>query len=385
MTLVDSAQTIQYVEALLLKMNLNSKVLSVQQCEGGFINYVWRVHLSQTTQFIPSHPSVSTIIIKSSASHLKYQPNVYFSTTRSDFEAQALSYCAELRHTDDRQNKWKFITPVLLFSDEVNHIIIMEDVGECNTNLEEWVKSTSLLKDTNHQLNLTSSLGSEFGPFLAHIHFKSKNDLNRMKLNLDCIEFLKGFAFDPVESLAIEAGVNDHRLAPAVQEQYDTLFGAHVNNGHSHFGFIVGDLWPNSFLMSLHSSNLNSCAIIDWEFSGPGNILTDIGIFLFWIWMLSTHESDTVLSKLYQCLAKSFFASYSSHHTLSDGDLLVIKKHFGIMLFGESQPWIHRWCKESCNAKSTLCSCQVSMRLHATNLLVEENLEKNKPPINFFL
>jgi tRNA A-37 threonylcarbamoyl transferase component Bud32 len=124
---------------------------------GGYLNLVWRV---------PGHPR--SVIVKHAPPYIVAHPDVPLDTHRMDIEARILhafepgGALAGIASPDIRP-------PHLLDFDELNHVMVMEDVGECpdlGTWLHQWPRPECSEVD----------VGQLLGKFIGALHARTAQD-----------------------------------------------------------------------------------------------------------------------------------------------------------------------------------------------------------------
>lgn len=274
---------------------------------GGHLNVVWRV---------PGHPR--SVIVKYAPPYIAAQPEVPLDPGRIDIEARILQAFApggvlgDIASADVRP-------PYLFDFDASNHVIVMEDVGDCpdlGTWLHQWPRSECLEDDVGHLL----------GQFIGSVHVQSAHDpqLAEMFDNPSIQRTRLDVQYRAVGDLCRKAGLPD---ATELGERA-VAFGERLQEPGT--CVIMGDLWPPSVRVT--SSGLR---LIDWELAHFGRPAQDLGHLAAHLWMYAhrapTQESEYKVRAVLHRFLRAYRAALGEDldTVLEAEDLRDCAIHFG--------------------------------------------------------
>lgn len=251
----------------------------IEVLSGGNLNFVWRVW----------GEGGGTVIVKYAPPYIAKAPDIPISPRRILIEA------AVLRLFDEPLlqplGSGRIHPPKLLYADEKEHAIILEDVGVMIP-LDEIGAEAPVY-----------SLGRELGAFIGRLHrFTCRNRsiaeaINNREIQQTRLEvqyartgpLLRGF------------GVGN---AAALGEKARKLGEKYLSQGKC---LIMGDLWPRSVLVAPGGSRIR---LIDWEFAHYGRPAQDVAHFLAHLWMLQHRAGSEERRSEFRQLQHSFMENY---------------------------------------------------------------------------
>lgn len=349
-------------------------------CRGGNVNWVWRIvfaspHDKQVFLEALARPPMErdanqccSLILKSMDTCLSCNGTWRFSTDRVFHEMEALCSLAQAPLVP-KEDEGAIRVPTLYYFSAEHKTILLEDVGEGSLNLKAWLSSNeSRLALGGYQTCM--QIGKSLGRYLCRLHSYTHPKLKRP--NMAAREFVKMYIFDQLGQF-IQPYMDRHcqsELAAALEASQATfrdLYCCTDTPGGKHC-FIMGDLWPEALLFP--SALAPRLVIIDWEFSGHGCPLVDLGSFLFWTWMLHRHASRTGCLRMataYRCVGVHFWTEYTSQRTMGREDLVLVTRYLGVLLILEAATSTE-WCLPLHHGPSVLaastdrpCPCKADL------------------------
>ena len=157
----------------------------------------------------------------------------------------------------------------MLHYDGVQHILIIEDLGNVST-IDKWLEMSTELSDST-----IAEVGTDLGVFLADFH-QSTTYLHREFLaaqfqNDNIQKVIYSQVVQPVLDILDECNiVNAKRIYEIIEKEFHDVqqFPEKVLN--------LGDLWPGSIVVAQNGTKVG---VIDWEFAGLAHPCQDIGQF----------------------------------------------------------------------------------------------------------
>ncbi|MCB0558139.1 MAG: phosphotransferase [Lewinellaceae bacterium] len=249
---------------------------AIQALSGGNLNYVWRVFGEE-----------QSLIVKQAPPYIAQAPDIPLSPQRILIEAAALRLFAKPPLQDIISGHLR--PPGLIYTDEKNYALILEDVGN--------LKSLDIHPATGQRL------GTNLGVFIGQLHRVTFQDeaiakaidnpqIQQSRLEVQYAQarrILTGFG----ASNAAELGDKAEQLG----EKY-------LTKGKC---LIMGDLWPRSVLIGPKEGQAR---IIDWEFAHFGRPAQDVAHFLAHLWMLQHCAESMEKKRRFRQLQHAFVTSY---------------------------------------------------------------------------
>jgi 5-methylthioribose kinase len=238
-------------------------VVGVDRITTGFLNFVWRVR-----------GTGGSVIVKVMAEFAASNPTIALDRRRVAVEAAALellapggrlgSVCGSMVHT-----------PRLLDGDPERGVLIIEDFGSI-PDLKSWLGTTN-------DSRLAGNIGQEIGGFLGRLHLHSNEDpeiASRVE-NPTIQKTRLEVQYRAVSQLAAQASLGD---ASKIGAKAEAL--GHSLNRRGHV-FIMGDLWPQSLLISRQQ-----VGVIDWELAHWGWPAQDVAHLAAHLWMIEQTAAE---------------------------------------------------------------------------------------------
>jgi len=231
---------------------------------GGYLNYVWRVR---------GRPE--PVIVKHAPPYIATRPDVPLDPRRMDIEARSMAALGPGGALEDIGSA-NIRPPHLLHYNEPNHVIVMEDVGECpdlGTWLHQWPRPECSEAD----------VGQLLGEFIGAFHLRTFKDPQLAKDfdNSSIQQARLSVQYRAIGDLCRKAELPDAeklgRRAFALGEMLQEP-GICV---------IMGDLWPPSIRVT--SGGLR---VIDWELAHFGRPAQDMAHLTAHLWMYA-HRAPT--------------------------------------------------------------------------------------------
>lgn len=222
---------------------------------GGLMNHVWKV---------PTRPK--PVILKHAPPYIATVPEIKLDDSRIIFEAEALQ--ALLKGGALEHVPTPYVSPPeLLYRNDVDHVIVLEDIGD-SVDLTVWL---------SHSKSSADKFGAFLGEFIGSLHRESlRQTILAQRFNNHSIQQTRyTVQYESIGPLCIEAGVEDAEDLGLKARQLGTRL---LQKG---ICLIMGDLWP----ASIHITP-EGIRIIDWEFVHFGNPAQDIAHLASHLWML---------------------------------------------------------------------------------------------------
>jgi tRNA A-37 threonylcarbamoyl transferase component Bud32 len=231
---------------------------------GGYLNLVWRVPGRRRS-----------VIVKHAPPYIVAHPEVPLDTHRMDIEARILRALAP-GGTLAGVASPGVRPPHLLDYDEQDHVMVMEDVGECpdlGTWLHQWPRPECSQRD----------VGRLLGQFIGLLHVQSANDPRLAEAfdNASIQRTRLEVQYRAIGQLCHKAGLPD---AVELGERA-AAFGERLQGPG--ICVIMGDLWPPSVRVTGAGLRL-----IDWELAHFGRPSQDVGHLAAHLWMYA-HRAPT--------------------------------------------------------------------------------------------
>ena len=251
---------------------------------GGYLNFVWRVR---------GRPE--PVIVKHAPPYIATKPDVRLDPHRMDIEARSMTAFGPDGPLEGIGNA-NIRPPRLLDFDEPNHIMVMEDIGECpdlGTWLHQWPRPECSDAD----------VGQLVGEFIGALHGRTFADPQLAKEfdNSSIQQTRLSVQYRVISDLCQKAGLPDAdelgRRALAFGELLQEP-GVCV---------IMGDLWPPSIRVTSDGLRL-----IDWELAHFGRPSQDVGHLTAHLWMYAHRAPTDVASAKARSILNSFLSAYRS-------------------------------------------------------------------------
>ena len=209
-------------------------------------------------------------------------------------------------------------TPRLLFYDEEDHVLVMEDAGKLPS-VKEWFKPDA-------DINTVANIGQALGRYLAHIHNSTagRDDVLSMFNGNETAKYLSGtLYFGGLPAAAKRQGYTDEYLKHVAKEaQREVLERNDV--------LTLGDFWTGNVLVSSNNDDLN-LFVLDLELSKPGTAEFDIGQMAAEMYCLAAfRDYETGME-----LLRAFLAAYKESRNVDvDTGKVAIRMgaHFTVIM-----------------------------------------------------
>ena len=219
----------------------------------GAAGFVYRVHLKDSEW--------PTVIVKHAEAYAARAQHWKLDTNRMFYEYEGMKYLSKPEMQSD-----KFLrTPQLLFYDDKDHVLIMEDAGR-RPSLKGWLKAGA-----NKQT--TIAIGEALGRFLANVHNSTvgNEDVLKMFNGNETAKYLSGtLYFGTLPTAAKKFGYFDDYFQKAADIGKKEVF-------ESTEVLTMGDFWTGNILVSAEGSADLNLYVLDLELSKPGTAEFDIG------------------------------------------------------------------------------------------------------------
>ena len=208
------------------------------------------------------------------------------------FEYKAMNYLSE----SDIQSDKSIRMPKLLFYDDTDHVLIMEDVGKLPS-LKEWFKP-------GVDIDATVKIGQALGRYLAHIHNSTagRDEVLSTFNGNETAKYLSGtLYFGGLPAAAEKQGYTDDYLKDVAKEgQREVLECNDV--------LTLGDFWTGNVLVSSKTDDLN-LFVLDLELAKPGTAEFDIGQMAAEMYCLAAFREHEPGMKLLRAFLTAYKAS----------------------------------------------------------------------------
>lgn len=232
-------------------------VVSVDRITTGFLNFVWRVR-----------GTGGSVIVKVMAEFAASDPTIALDRRRVAVEAAALKLLDPGGRLGEVCGS-RVRTPRLLDCDLERGVLIIEDFGSI-PDLTDWLGTTN-------DSRLAGNIGQEIGGFLGRLHLQSNEDPEiASRVQNPAIQQTRlEVQYRAVGQLAAQANLGD---ASEIGAKAEALGQSFNRRGHV---FIMGDLWPQSLLVSRQQ-----VGVIDWELAHWGWPAQDVAHLAAHLWMI---------------------------------------------------------------------------------------------------
>jgi hypothetical protein len=187
--------------------------------------------------------------------------------------------------------------PKLLWFDAERHILVLEDLGDGLSTLDEWLPS---IYAADHQ----TETGARLGTLLARIHtdealhaaLDSGEFVNQDAVNLVSVEVIgkiRGILAEHLETETasiVNSSVEDEAelISGIIREEFERQKLDADSARVMRRMFSMGDCWVGSVLFGpADAGGEPFMALIDWEFAGKARALHDMAQLGAWLYMLS--------------------------------------------------------------------------------------------------
>lgn len=252
-----------------------------EQLSGGNLNHVWRLKTDK-----------KSLIIKHAPPFIASQPELPLDSERIHFEAIALrlfSGDGDLTHLSTDTIR----PPEILFFDQPNALIVMEDVGKFDP-LGRFIS-----KDYESE-----TIGNRLGEFIGKLHaetyqkkqFQELCDNKAIQQTRAEVQYNRAKKYADVPFIA---NITLKEVGKRTQELGRNL----LKPGKC---LVMGDVWPPSVL----TDKTNRLRLIDWEFAHFGRPLQDFAHFAAHCFMKEITSENPSEAKKWRDLFRSFWQSY---------------------------------------------------------------------------
>ena len=219
----------------------NSKLVNVKKLSGGLVNHVYRLVFENNT----------TAIMKYFPKFLAFDNNVEMSQDRYFVEKTALELIGNNECFQDTLVR----VPKLLYSNDENFTIIIQDVGESKKTLFECLKISNEMStsDLEKFLTLISKGVYQFSKLISE-KLNIKIETHRVFEKKPKPPYISSVFYDQLKKYNLDKELEQYSERIQRWLQIPSEFTNSV--------FVFGDLWPNSILVDLEN---NQIWIIDWE------------------------------------------------------------------------------------------------------------------------
>ena len=245
------------------KTNIGGDVQSCTKLTGGICNYVYRLHFNDRTVVLKQFPSTL-------ASNIDYP----FSQDRYFVEKEALTKFSKL-------NSGNVKVPRLIFCQDEEFVLVMEDAGENIVSLMDYFKVCNSRLTWN-------DLPESIVQFLKTLHNVDRSSCSSIFTNTLARQTNQSF-YDNLNLQASRLQLNS--LKPYSSVKLPPI--------PSNPAIIMGDCWPNSIHLDFTT---NTIWILDWEFCRFGRGFDDLAQCAANLWLLEQKpdENDVALLKSFR-------------------------------------------------------------------------------------
>lgn len=269
-------------------------VVSVQEVNSGYSNYVFRVQTSDG----------STLICKHAQLYLKFDNTVSLSTARIEYEAKGFSEINAAIKQGLIPPTQGVQVPELILFDKDRTTIVTTDGG------------SQTLKDAYSQPGYNvSEYGRLLGSWLARLHCLDHSSKVQAGDNQTAKQISR-FSYTNLHQSLAEYGL-DPEFGQKVDAQYGGLL-ALDNECLCH-----GDFWPGNILVGPKGEL--PLSVVDWEMVRWGYSATDVAQFAAEAFLLDTVKGG---HKLLEAFLQSYLATTHKSRDLSWAERVVV--HFGV-------------------------------------------------------
>ena len=275
----DPTQVLKYAKEKL------GDVITCTRMTGGGVNYVYRLKYAD-----------KSIVLKHYAAHLSSDTEFEYSQERYLVEKKVLS-------TFGKFNKKQVKVPKLLYFDDANYVVVMEDGGEKIVCLEDYFLNKN---DHLEWDNLASSIVE----FFANLHLFDANSVSDVFLN----------------PLAIKTNhyFHDNMLAEKLKS-LEPFKNDKVPEIKSRKTLVMGDFWPNSICLNFESRTI---WVVDWETARFGNGLDDIAQCSGNLWLMEQKPELFNTSRIQQ-----FTSEMVSEYILKTGAVVTRENRIRTLIY----------------------------------------------------
>ena len=300
-------ETIELVNAYFStnKPLLDRKLVDCQKLSGGLCNYVYRLYLDDST----------TAVFKYFPRFISSDRSIEFSQERYFAEKASLALLSEnqymLEHTSVR-------IPKLIFSDDSQYILIMQDAGEHLISLFDLLKKNETNLIDEKKLH---SVGKEIHKFLKFLSDKS---------NITPQTHADTFENNAVLEATIKYGTfishdqaDKHNLRAELDSFLKYLPNLLEKSSDPSDVFRFGDLWPNSILIDKKELKI---WIIDWELARFGKPRKDLEQLMGNLWIMKQNNklfNVESIDCIMKTLQQEFFGDANVDWRLNQGEETV--------------------------------------------------------------
>ena len=284
---------------------IDRKLVDCQKLSGGLCNYVYRLYLDDST----------TAVFKYFPRFISCDRSIEFSQERYFAEKASLALLSDnqymLEHTSVR-------IPKLIFSDDCQYVLIMQDAGQHLISLFDLLKRD----DTNLvDANMLHSIGKEISQFLMFLSEKSNitplthGDTFENNAVLEAIIKYSTFIS--------QAQADKHNLRAELDAFLNYLPNLLKKSSDPSDVFRFGDLWPNSILIDKQELKI---WIIDWEIARFGKPRKDLEQLMGNLWIMKQNSqlfNVQSIDCIMHTLQQEFFGDANVDWRLNHGEETV--------------------------------------------------------------
>lgn len=254
------------------------KLIRVTKPGEGNMNYVLRVYLDN-----------GTFIIKQARPYVEKYPQIAAPVERSLVEAAFYSFI-------QRDAVLKSYTPMLLWADEANHVIALEDLGQANDYTELYQLSKKLTIDEVHHLVAFISRLHNHMPETDNSVFRNRGmrELNHQHIFLFPFMEENGFNLDSIQP-GLQALAMKYKSETVLKKMIHGLGEIYLQDGEC---LLHGDYYPGSWL-----NTEKGIKIIDPEFCFYGPAVFDLAVMR--AHCIMTQQDQSIIDAIYSSYEKT--------------------------------------------------------------------------------
>ncbi|KDR74397.1 hypothetical protein GALMADRAFT_141440 [Galerina marginata CBS 339.88] len=333
---------------------------TMQVLTGGLTNHIARITfdkpLYEVLQTHATNPDLlekvgeagnatwKSVVLKHAPPYIASDPSQAMSVDRQLIEKKALEVLNSREGTDgfrelfvdeqgaSREGNTIIQIPKLIWHDRDRNVLWIEDLGRMRT-LSEILLDPVGLSDPNRRLGEESNMGAQIqqvaadlGSFLARLYKATTNppshlldDLKSSSNSSGINEYLANMVLENLqrpeaEVSSAEVEVLAERVRVGLSESEDG------DGGVDEVCLGMVDFWPESVLVELGEGSANPrCGLVDWEYFGPSNAASELGMFLahLHVHMLNTKSSSETKERI-QLFAGAMFQAYAQSQPETD-------------------------------------------------------------------
>lgn len=272
---------------------------SVNRLNGGIINYIYRLTFSDE----------STAVLKYYPAFIATNKQIPFSQSRYFVEKSALEIFGQNKDLNETTN---IRVPKVLFSDDDNYVIIMQDAGKELLLLSEVLKMDNI---SDEKLDSIAQEIYNFSKFLTEKSNVTPTSHKDVFENPAVWDVSAKFGTMTFMTNAKKFNVED-KLQSFLPKLAKILEKSTEKNDVLTFG----DLWPNSILVDMKT---NVIWIIDWETTRFGKPLRDLEQLMGNLWVMKQSPNFFKverIEKLMKNLQSKFFQNEDSDWRAASGE-----------------------------------------------------------------